>query len=756
MGSGSSQEGGELSPEAKYTALKASRYRMIMTDRQLHDFVECWQTAHLAAGVKVLESEAIVDKATFVIVKGQLEISALVPIAQSKQEQILYAATKKVGSVLCVSTSKEEVVRATEGGLVKFMEPLTFMAVEGCVLLRRMELKVAEFFAKYPDLAAKATEASTRHTTDYVASVPLFKDLQPSKRALLLNMISEVVFEPMTLVMNPTEDLTSASTKYYIVVEGTCRLLGKPLKTAPSTPRTDDKETPAAKPSSRPSQQRNTTAPGAPGQASHLPSLSAPLFGASGNGNSGSLRGIQESSVPVLPQLGQNQGSSHCTDTGRGTASSSTRTDTERSGGFPLQEGRMSQKRLSQSLPSLRGQLSLKQTSNRLSNTIYKVSGRLLQNVRQAPQNSGISSIADILKSRSGANRISLSRLRSAASASDLDKVDESYVTVGMAGPGTHFGGLPCLLHIPSPYYVMTESKCLMLRLDGSSLHNFVGVSPGTRTRLFQGIKLEARRILGRYENPVISQIVGMERSTYLELIEDSNLVLLKAGEELFKQGSEGEQLFIVVIGKIQLQRDDKPGEKIIVTEGGYLGECSSLLGGPRLATAVAPEQTLLLSLAKGRMKRHCNMQLWEAAACRLQGKMVTLNLLQSATVFRDHLDGFLKAEMAEESLHCLEAMQEYERAGRSRNELERQQAAEALVESFIHEHAEQEINIAQSLRDSFIEAVKANQCICDSPIFERVKRELISMLNATLPRFSRSKEAAALLQYLRCCDWQV
>jgi len=67
--------------------------------------------------------------------------------------------------------------------------------------------------------------------------------------------------------------------------------------------------------------------------------------------------------------------------------------------------------------------------------------------------------------------------------------------------------------------------------------------------------------------------------------------VELKPGEELFRQGSWGDRIYVVERGTIEIvaERDDG-GEEVrtVVTAGGYFGEMGPLFGIPRSATARA------------------------------------------------------------------------------------------------------------------------------------------------------------------------
>jgi uncharacterized membrane protein len=74
----------------------------------------------------------------------------------------------------------------------------------------------------------------------------------------------------------------------------------------------------------------------------------------------------------------------------------------------------------------------------------------------------------------------------------------------------------------------------------------------------------------------------------------------LRSGATLFETGDQGEELYIVHSGKIEIYIHNVAGEKIVLAvaaQGDLLGEVSMLDSGPRTATAVALEDTNLILL---------------------------------------------------------------------------------------------------------------------------------------------------------------
>jgi CRP/FNR family transcriptional regulator, cyclic AMP receptor protein len=104
------------------------------------------------------------------------------------------------------------------------------------------------------------------------------------------------------------------------------------------------------------------------------------------------------------------------------------------------------------------------------------------------------------------------------------------------------------------------------------------------------------------------------ERRTLAALFEQRSCAV---GETIFHQGEPGDEIFLVGNGRVQAFVTSDTGEKIILAEvmrGEVFGEISLLDGGPRTATAVAIEQTELLTLDRDKLlelvKRHPHVAL--------------------------------------------------------------------------------------------------------------------------------------------------
>jgi len=99
-----------------------------------------------------------------------------------------------------------------------------------------------------------------------------------------------------------------------------------------------------------------------------------------------------------------------------------------------------------------------------------------------------------------------------------------------------------------------------------------------------------------------------------LELLDDSERAGLakrmdcrdfKAGAVIFDYGDPGGEIFIVRSGRVEVYVENQEGERIVVAEnerGDVMGELSFLDGGHRTATAIAREDTQVLTMHRDRL----------------------------------------------------------------------------------------------------------------------------------------------------------
>ena len=97
-------------------------------------------------------------------------------------------------------------------------------------------------------------------------------------------------------------------------------------------------------------------------------------------------------------------------------------------------------------------------------------------------------------------------------------------------------------------------------------------------------------------EVPIFAPLDKRERRTLAALLEPRHF---DKGDTIFSRGDSGEELFLVREGSVQVFVESNDGEKIILAEnerGDVFGEIPLLDGGPRTATAVAVEDSEVLT----------------------------------------------------------------------------------------------------------------------------------------------------------------
>lgn len=103
-------------------------------------------------------------------------------------------------------------------------------------------------------------------------------------------------------------------------------------------------------------------------------------------------------------------------------------------------------------------------------------------------------------------------------------------------------------------------------------------------------------------EVPIFELLDDEEREALAQMLDCRNF---KAGDNIFKYGDQGGEIYILRSGRVELYVESTDGEKIILAEnehGDVIGELSFLDGGLRTATALAREDTETLTMHRDRL----------------------------------------------------------------------------------------------------------------------------------------------------------
>jgi CRP-like cAMP-binding protein len=81
-----------------------------------------------------------------------------------------------------------------------------------------------------------------------------------------------------------------------------------------------------------------------------------------------------------------------------------------------------------------------------------------------------------------------------------------------------------------------------------------------------------------------------------------------RSGETIYDEGQDGETLFVIQSGQVELIRTTDGGRRVVARHGpvDFFGEMSVLLGRPRMARAVAVSETSLLQLERPTFEAMC------------------------------------------------------------------------------------------------------------------------------------------------------
>jgi uncharacterized membrane protein len=103
-------------------------------------------------------------------------------------------------------------------------------------------------------------------------------------------------------------------------------------------------------------------------------------------------------------------------------------------------------------------------------------------------------------------------------------------------------------------------------------------------------------------EVPIFGLLDDEEREALSQMMDCREF---KAGETVFHYGDPGGEIFILRSGRVELFVESTEGQKLVLSEnerGDVIGELSFLDGGSRTATALAREDTQLLTMHRERL----------------------------------------------------------------------------------------------------------------------------------------------------------
>jgi cAMP-dependent protein kinase regulator len=94
----------------------------------------------------------------------------------------------------------------------------------------------------------------------------------------------------------------------------------------------------------------------------------------------------------------------------------------------------------------------------------------------------------------------------------------------------------------------------------------------------------------------------ALGREEFLDVLAHMERRSVQPGELIVKEGAPGNSMFVIVDGEAEVVRQTPEGERVAVArigEGEFFGEMALLSEGPRLASVVAVEPTVMLELTR-------------------------------------------------------------------------------------------------------------------------------------------------------------
>lgn len=101
---------------------------------------------------------------------------------------------------------------------------------------------------------------------------------------------------------------------------------------------------------------------------------------------------------------------------------------------------------------------------------------------------------------------------------------------------------------------------------------------------------------------PILQLLDDDERATLASLLDQRHY---DAGAAIFREGDAGDALFLVSSGGVEVSVTSDTGERVVLAQndrGDVFGEISLLDGGPRTASAVATQDTEVLTLSRANL----------------------------------------------------------------------------------------------------------------------------------------------------------
>lgn len=137
---------------------------------------------------------------------------------------------------------------------------------------------------------------------------------------------------------------------------------------------------------------------------------------------------------------------------------------------------------------------------------------------------------------------------------------------------------------------------------------------------------------------PVVPLFSNLDRAAFMAVLPRLEVRTVEAGGSVVVEGEPGASMFVVVEGRVEVVRHLDGGARRVVGTmgaGDFFGEMALISDGPRLASVVAAERTVLLELSRAELE---TLTTWQPSVLQVvqafyRERMVA-NLLRSSPLF--------------------------------------------------------------------------------------------------------------------------
>ncbi len=198
------------------------------------------------------------------------------------------------------------------------------------------------------------------------------------------------------------------------------------------------------------------------------------------------------------------------------------------------------------------------------------------------------------------------------------DAISTESIVIGIGGPGEVFGALGLLTGHPAIATVQALENSIAAVLSANDFDEVSAAHPeGMASALFaMAASVDSYQIASAIEeSPILGELSPEARRN---IAASCKRIDLRAGETLFREGQPADALYLVLSGRVRLQREPNasptnadisdldPGSVLLAElgKGDLLGELSLLTAEPRSSTAIAVRDSHLARLDLGAFDR--------------------------------------------------------------------------------------------------------------------------------------------------------